>query len=243
MRVGRVGGLTAVLLTQLLILWASDSDATAAPRRQTIPKSASLSSEEQDKVQALVLGEALYRINEKDDNALGLALLHLRQATTPQDVSRIFRDSVRAGKLDISISRGDTVDLIKAGAQSFLKGSTSDAALVLIDKIDSYVREVEAGPASVRIGGIPTEYSTALLAGAISHLNPELRQVVTRELAGYMNRKLEDVAQTIRDNKIGSTQIADRTAIDARLHDAQVAVLKGNLDIEKQKLDATIKET
>jgi hypothetical protein len=244
MRLGWVGALAAGLLTQLLTLSASSSDVTAAPRGRTPPEvAAAPSSEEQGKVQALVLGEALYRINEKDDNALASALLQLRQATTPQDVSRIFRDSLRAGKLDVSINRGDTVALMKAGAQVFLKGSTSDAALQLIDKIDSYVREVEAGPTSVQIAGIPREYSSVLLAGGISQLNPELRQVVTLELASYMNRKVKDIEQTIRDNKIGSTQIGDRSAIDARLHDAQVAVLKGKLDIDKEVLDATIKGT
>lgn len=228
--------ISLLLSAAITFFWPIEAS-PQAKRSAAISPSLQTTSEDQQKAEDLILSDGLYRVIQKQDSTLAFALVQMQRAKTPDDVSRIFKQSITNGQADPEFDRDVMVPLIKKGVQVFTKGPLTDAAVGLVDGLNEFTKEIEQGQKSVKLSGFPPEYASAAFAGAVSQLSPEARLRFTQELAAYLKRDYDGVLQGVREKRI----LAGPDSLDRKMYTDQVNAITARLDVEKQLLDAQLK--
>jgi hypothetical protein len=218
--------------------YLSCTSGALAQRKNQTPISPALqtTSNDQQKAQDLILSDGLYRIAQKGDGTLAFALVQMQRARTPDDVSRIFQQSITNGQADPVFDRDAMVPLIKIGVKFFTKGPITAAGEALVDNLDQFTKDLEHGQKSVSLSGFSPEYASAAFAGAVSQLSPEARVRFTRVLAAYLQRDYDSVLRDVRENRL----LSGPNAVDRKIYDQEMKAISARLDVEKRLLDAQL---
>ena len=194
---------------------------------------------DQAKADELLFAEALYKINDKTDTTLEYIVARLRNARTPQQVSRTFADAVN-DRAEPVFGRDEIVGLVKWR----FRGLGPEASR-LVDGMDASTRSLESGGRTpVRLSNVPRDMAIAALSGGLARLPPDARKQVARELATYLGRNHEDIVRQVREHRIlkgtassNDEQRASGTKqIDQRIYDDLLAGVSNTLSTAESSI-------
>jgi hypothetical protein len=228
----------SLICTLIASACLNNTSESLAQQRARAPISPTLqtTSDDSQKAQDLILSDGLYRVAQKGDGTLAFALVQMQRAKTPEDVSRIFQESIKNGQADPVFDRDAMVPLIKTGVKYFTKGPITDAAETLIDNLNDFTKELEHGQKTVQLSSLPPEYAATAFAGAVSGLSPEARARFTQVLAAYLNRDFDTVVRDVREKRL----LSGPDSVDKKIYADQMRAINAKLDVEKQLLDAQL---
>src|SRR5262245_27612110 len=107
-----------VVLSMAIALFSCQTEVFGATKRPSaISPSLQTTTEDERKAQDLIFSDGLYRVIQQRDSTLAFALVQMQRAKSPDDVTRIFRESITNGRADPEFDRDVMVPLIKKGVE------------------------------------------------------------------------------------------------------------------------------
>ncbi len=148
------------------------------------------------------MGQAIARLDDKNDVNMAYAILHLPTAKSKNDVNKIFDDAKTNGAASPFIDRDKTVRLIKSGLQVVLKNKEigEDAAAV-VDSINDYTKKLEGGKRDVEMTSLSKEAAIAMMYGGLQEVRPDIREQALRQIAKDSGLDYDKILSEVIENR------------------------------------------